>query len=364
IKETKEEPLYAKRITMFDRVAEKDVMLFSRQLAIMFKSRVSLVDSLSTIGGQLKSKNFKARIFQIGQDVEAGTTFSDALAKHTQVFSSFYINMVRRGEALGKLSDVLEYLADHLEREHHLKSKIKGAMTYPLFVVIVAFVVITLLTVTVLPNLTKILEETGKDLPVITKIVIAFSNFYRQWWWLVALGVMAAVLGMLQLAKIPEGRRVVHRAMLKIPVFGSFLRMMYISRFGENLSTLVTGGVPIIEALGIAGNIVGNDTYERIIQQAKDSVAQGSKVADVFERYPKEFPPVFTQMIKVGEKSGALDETLSQIVRFYRGEMDRNVDAFIGLIEPMLIIVLGVLVGGVVASLMLPLYQTISGGIQ
>ncbi len=364
LKETKEEPLYAKRITLFDRVAEKDVMLFSRQLAIMFKSRVSLVDSLSTIGGQLKSKNFKARIFQIGQDVEAGTTFSDALAKHTQVFSSFYINMVRRGEALGKLSDVLEYLADHLEREHHLKSKIKGAMTYPLFVVIVAFVVITLLTVTVLPNLTKILEETGKDLPVITKIVIAFSNFYRQWWWLVALGVMAAVLGMLQLAKIPEGRRVVHRAMLKIPVFGSFLRMMYISRFGENLSTLVTGGVPIIEALGIAGNIVGNDTYERIIQQAKDSVAQGSKVADVFERYPKEFPPVFTQMIKVGEKSGALDETLSQIVRFYRGEMDRNVDAFIGLIEPMLIIVLGVLVGGVVASLMLPLYQTISGGIQ
>ena len=164
--------------------------------------------------------------------------------------------------------------------------------------------------------------------------------------------------------KTKGGRRVVHRALLKIPIVGGFLRLMYVSRFGENLSTLITGGVPIVESIGITGRIVGNETYERIIQRAKDSVAQGSKVADVFERYPKEFPPTFTQMIKVGEKSGALDETLAEIVKFYRGEMDRSVDAFISLIEPLLIVVLGVLVGGVMASLMLPLYQSITAGIR
>ena len=363
LKESKEEPLYARRITLFDRVSESDVMLFSRQLAIMFKSRVSLVDSLTTIGSQLKSKSFKSRIFQVSQAVEAGTAFSDALAKHPDVFSSFYINMVKRGEALGKLSDVLQYLADHLEREHQLKSKIKGALTYPIFVIVVAFVVITLLAILVLPNLTRILQESGADLPLITRGVIVFSNFYRQWWWLIALFVVAAVVGIFRLSKTTEGRKIVHRVMLKIPVIGNFLRMMYVSRFGENLSTLITGGVPIVEAMGITGRIVGNETYERIIQQAKDSVSQGSKVADVFERYPKEFPPTFTQMIKVGEKSGALDETLAEIVTFYRGEMNRSVDAFIALIEPLLIVLLGVLVGGVMASLMLPLYQSITAAI-
>jgi len=363
LREVKEEPLYAKRITLFDRVSEKDIMLFSRQLAIMFKSGVSLIDSLTTIGSQLKSRALKGRIFQISQDVEAGTAFSDALSRHPKAFSSFYINMVKRGEAVGKLSDVLEYLADHLEREHNLKSKIKGAMAYPIFVLLVAFAVITLLSITVLPNLTTILEESGKELPLITKIVIAVSNFYRQWWWLLAFGIAGAVVGVLRLSKTPNGRKVVHRTMLKIPVFGAFLRMMYVSRFGENLSTLIAGGVPIVEAMGITSNIVGNDKYATIIKKAQDSVAQGNKVADIFERHPKEFPPIFTQMIRVGEKAGVLDETLSEIVRFYRGEMDRNIDSFIGLIEPLLIVALGGLVGGVMAALMLPLYQSITSGI-
>mgnify|MGYP001579916163 FL=1 len=360
--EIKDEPLYAQRITLFERVSEKDIMLFSRQLAIMFKSHVSLLDCLTTIGSQLKSKAFKARIFQISQDVEAGTTFSDALAKHPKLFSPFYINMVKRGEALGKLADVLEHMAEHLEREHNLKSKIKGAMIYPLFVVVVAFVVITLLAILVLPNLTTILEESGKELPLITKIVIGASNFYLRWWWLVAICLVGAVVGVSRLLKTSNGQKMAHRVMLKIPVLGSFLRMMYISRFGENLSTLIEGGVPIVEALGITGKIVGNETYMAIIKKAQDSVAQGNRVADIFERYPKEFPSIFTQMIRVGEKSGALDETLSQIVRFYRSEMDRSVDSLLGLMEPLLIVVLGGLVGGVMAALMLPLYQSLSTG--
>lgn len=362
LRAAKEELLFEKKITFLDRVSEKDVMLFSRQLSIMFKARVSLVDSLTSIGIQLRSRKLKEVIFQISQDVEAGTPFSKALTKHPEAFSAFYINMVQRGEVLGNLSDVLQYLADHLEREQKLKGKIKGAMMYPLFVVVVAFAVITLMTITVLPNLTKILEESGQEIPLITKIVIAFSNFYGQWWWLVVVVVGASVAGMLRLLKTDRGRKVLHRVTLKIPLFGGFLRMMYISRFGENLSTLIKGGVSIVEALGIAGKIVGNEVYVRIIQQARDSVVQGSRVADVFERYPREFPPIFTQMIRVGEKSGALDETLAEVVEFYQDELDRSVDAFIELIEPLLIVVLGGLVGGVMAALMLPLYQSISAG--
>jgi len=359
----KVEPLFAKRITFFDRVSDKDIMLFSRQLSIMFKSRVALIDALTTIGGQLKRKKLKETILQISQEVESGTTFSKALAKYPKVFSTFYVNMVQRGEVLGRLSDVLQYLADHLQREHELKGKIKGAMVYPLFVVGVAFAVITLMTIIVLPNLTKILEESSQEIPLITKIVIAASNFYGQWWWLVVLGVVAVLAGMWRLSKTTEGKSVLDRVTLKIPVFGVFLRMMYITRFGENLSTLIKGGVPIVEALEISSRIVGNNVYARIIEQAKDSVAQGSKVAVVFERYPREFTPIFTQMIKVGEKVGALDETLSEIVAYYRGELDRSVDAFIELIEPLLIVALGILVGGVMAALMLPLYQSITAGI-
>jgi len=357
------EPLFEKKITFFDRVSDKDIMLFSRQLSIMFKSRVALIDALTTIGSQLKSKKLKETIFQISQEVEAGTPFSKALARHPKVFSTFYVNMVQRGEVLGKLSDVLQYLADHLQREHELKGKIKGAMVYPLFVVGVAFAVITLMTITVLPNLTKILEESSQEIPLITKIVIAVSNFYGQWWWLVLVVGAIGIVGILRLSKTTRGQKVLHRVTLKIPVFGVFLRMMYITRFGENLSTLIKGGVPIVEALEISGRIVGNSVYARIIQQARDSVAQGSKVADVFERYPREFAPIFTQMIKVGEKVGALDDTLVEIVEFYRGELDRSVDAFIELIEPLLIVALGILVGGVMAALMLPLYQSITTGI-
>lgn len=364
LREAKEESSRVWRIALFNRVSEKDVMLFSRQLAIMFKARVSLVDALASIGSQIKNKSFQARILRITQDVEAGTALSVALQKHPEAFSSFYVNMVRRGEALGKLSDVLEYLADHLAREHQLKSKMRAAMIYPLFVVMVAFAVVTLITITVLPSLTKILEESGQELPQITRLVIAFSDFYRQWWWLVALGAAACAGGLVRLLKMPRARTFLHRAMLRIPVFGSFLKMMYVSRFGENLSTLISGGVPIVESLDIAARIVGNETYGRIIRQAKDAVAQGSKVAEVFQRYPKEFPAIFTQMIRVGEKSGSLDETLAEIVEFYQGEMDRSVDALLGLIEPLLIVVLGILVGGVMVSLMLPLYQSITAGIQ
>jgi type IV pilus assembly protein PilC len=361
LREEKPQPLYAKRISLLDRVSGKEVMLFSRQLSIMFKARVSLVDALSTIGKQAKNRALREKLIDISEEVEAGVTLSDALAKHPKVFSSFYVNIIKRGEALGKLSDVLEYLADYLEREQALKSKIKGALIYPAFVVGVAFAVLTLLAIAVLPNLISVLEESESELPAITKAVIAASEWYQQWWWAFAALVAAFIMGIIAASKTKKGKSIVDRLYLRIPMLGKFLRMMYISRFGDNLSTLITGGVSIVEGLEITKKVMGNEVYEQIIVEAKDSVSAGNRLTDVFQKHPREFPEIFTQMMEVGEKTGSLDTTLVEVVGFYQKETEQSVDAFLAMLEPLLIVILGVLVGGLMISLMLPLYQSVSG---
>src|SRR3989344_7012319 len=203
--EKDEKSIFSRQLRIFNRISLKDVMLFSRQLSILFRSQISLVDALSTIGIQMKHRAFREKIMQISQEVDGGTALSDALAQHPKVFSPFYINIVKRGEALGNLADVLNYLADHLEREHSLHSKIKGAMTYPIFVLIVAAVVISLLSVLVLPNLTKVLTDSGQELQLVTQIVISSSTFYAKWWWLVTLVMGAMVAGMVAFARSRKG---------------------------------------------------------------------------------------------------------------------------------------------------------------
>lgn len=353
-------PIFAREIKLLERISMKEVMLFSRQLSIMFKAQVTLVDALSTIGSQMKNKNFREKLLKMSEDVEAGTAFSEALALNPKIFSSFYVHMVKRGEALGKLSDVLEYLADHLERQYNLQSKVRGALTYPIFVLVVAVIVISLVVLFAIPNLITLLESSGQKLPLMTRFVIAFSNFYRAWWWILPFVVTGVFIGIMRLTKTTKGRRFVHVVFLKIPILSTLLKMMYITRFGENLSTLISGGVPIVQALDITGKIVGNQMYEKIISEAKNGVSEGERISDILERYPSQFPPIFTQMVRVGEKSGALSITLIDIVRFYQKEVDRSVDAFISVLEPLFIVILAVFVGGLLASIVLPMYQVIS----
>ncbi|MEK7510309.1 MAG: type II secretion system F family protein [Patescibacteria group bacterium] len=354
------EPLFKKEIPLFRRISIKEVMFFSRQLSIMFRAQVPLIEAITTIASQTKNAAFREKIFNISEEVEAGTILSQALAKHPDVFSSFYVQMVRRGEALGRLSDVLENLADHLERAYYLKSKVRGAMVYPLFILILAGAVLSLLVIVVLPNLTKILRESGQDLPVVTEVVISLANFYQRWWWLLILVLMGVGILFFRLGKTAQGRRFLHAFMLRIPLFGSLLKMMYISRFGENLSTLISGGVSIVQALDITADIVGNEAYKSIIGQARDEVKQGNQIVGALQKYPSYFPPVFTQMIRAGEQSGKLDTTLLEIVRFYQKEVDRNIDMFLTLLEPLLIAVLGIVVGVLMAAIIIPLYQIIS----
>ncbi|MDP2735094.1 MAG: type II secretion system F family protein, partial [bacterium] len=352
-----ERPFFERSIKLFERVGLRDIMMFSRQLSVMFQSRVPLVEALQTLASQTKNSAFRERMFRLSEAVEGGTPFSEALTQYPDMFSVFYVNMVKSGEASGTLSDVLDYLAEHLEREYELVSKIRSALVYPAFVVFLSFAVLFLLMFFVIPNLSSVLEETGQELPPITQAVLGFAFFLRSFWWVLFSLIGAGVVFLVRWRQTPEGKRFFSKAMLRIPLLSSFLRMIYITRFAENLSTLIAGGLPIVQALDITGSIVGNDVYQDIINEAKTGVQKGDRISNVLQKYPSEFPPVFTQMMFVGEKSGSLDKTLNSIVGFYQKEVERQVEAFLSIIEPALIVFLGVVVGGLLASVLLPLYQ-------
>ncbi|MDP2641476.1 MAG: type II secretion system F family protein [Candidatus Yanofskybacteria bacterium] len=352
--------LFSRKIEIFSGVSRKEIMIFARQLAIMFKAEVPLIEALQATAQQTGNKNFKEKLLTMSQDVEAGVALSQALSRYPDAFSSFFINMVKSAEASGKLSDVLEYLAQHEEREYELNSKVKGAFVYPAFVVFIAGSVLFMMMFFVVPNITKVIVDAGGELPAITQALARFTEIVRTFWWLFLFVGGGSIVFLLRYLKTPEGKRFFGIYALKVPLVGSFLRMIYLTRFAENLSTLVSGGIPIVQALEITANIVGNEVYKELILSAQEGVKRGERISTLLKEHPREFPPLFTQMVFVGEKSGALDQVLSNVVGFYQKEVERTITSFIGLLEPALIVVLGVSVGGLMASLLLPLYQAIS----
>ncbi len=356
----KESESFSKRYKILERISGKDVAVFSRQLAVMFKANVSLVESLRTIGGQFTNQSFREKILRISQDVEAGTSLSNAFAKYPDIFSTFFVAMIKAGEVSGNLSEQLTYLADYLEKNYYLSGKIKGAMVYPAMIIIVVVAVLFLLSYFVLPNLLSMLETSGTELPLMTQVVIAVTNFIR------GPGGILMILGMVLVSvfgfryyKSDAGKVFFDKLFLQIPVFRSLLKMVYLSRFADNLSTLISGGIPITQSLEITGNIVGNVVYKEVILKTRDGVRRGQTISSILYNYPDIFPPMFTQMILVGEQTGSLDKSLLTLVSFYQKESESAIDGLLVLIEPVLIIFLGVIVGGIVASVMIPMYQSL-----
>ena len=353
-------PVYAKRIEFFERITKKDIVMFSRQLAIMFKSKVSLIESLKVLASQTKNINFKEKILKISEEVEGGTAFSQTLAHYPKIFSSFYVAMVKSGEASGKLAEILNYLAEHLEREYHLTAKTKGALIYPSLIVFAVLLVLILLNFFVLPNLIEVLEASGQSLPAPTKIIIALTNLLTNWGWLILLGIILLLFSFFRYYLTKKGRKFFDRIFLKIPIIGHFLKMIYLNRFAENLSTLISGGLPIIQSLEIVGDIISNVSYKEVILKTREEVRKGETISSVLSQTPRLFPPVFIQMVLIGERTGTLDSTLMNIVSFYQKEVDRAIDNILSILEPALIIFLGVVVAGLMLSILMPLYQTIS----
>ena len=353
-------PLYAKRIKIFERISRSDIVLFSRQLSIMFKSKVPLVEALRVLSAQTASLELKEKILELSEEVEGGTSFSGALSRYPKIFSSFYVAMVKAGEISGTLSESLEYLAEHLEREYHLTAKMRGALMYPSLIVFVVFLVLALMIFFVIPHLSEVLIGTGQELPVVTKAVIGLAAFLKNWGWVIVLGIVILILAGFRYYRTEKGGKFFDRTFLKLPIIGPFLKMLYIARFAENLSTLISGGLPIASALQTVGEIVGNTRYKEVIFDARDKVRKGEPISSVLARSPEVFPPVFIQMTLVGEKTGTLDSTLMNIVNFYKKEIDRIIDNFLSILEPALIVILGVIVAGLMLAILIPLYQMIA----
>jgi type IV pilus assembly protein PilC len=355
--EVEKEPLFFKKIKIFGKIRRKDLVLFSRQLAIMFQSNVPPIDALQTLASQTKNPVFKEKIARLSEEVEGGTTLSQALALYPDLFSSFYVSMVKSGEAVGRLPETLNHLADHLEKEYHFRSRVIGAMIYPSLVLLVFLVVLFAMIFFIMPQLIEVLEATGGELPSITKTTIAVTNFLRSYGLIIILIFIFLIIFLFRFYKSKKGKDFFDRIFLKIPFLGEFLKKNYLSRFAENLSTLIAGGLPIAEALEITGQVIGNNVYQKIVFETRERVRRGEAISLVLRRFPEAISPFFIQMILVGEKTGRIESTLTNVVDFYRKEIDRDLDRLLGLLEPLVIIFLGVLVGGLVGSILLPLYR-------
>ncbi len=338
-------------------VKARDMVVFSRQFATMIQSGVPILQSLQILSEQTENPKLKRKLYEIKNDVEAGSSLYDALSKHKDVFDELYINMVNAGETGGVLDVVLERLAGYIEKAASLKSKVKGAMIYPAIVVSVAVIVITIILLFVIPTFEKMFADFGAALPLPTQIVIAISRWVKANIFYLFGGIVGFIIGFRMLYKKSERVKIlVDRWILFLPVFGPLLRKVAVARFSRTFSTMISSGVPILYALDIVAKTAGNKTIELGVLEAKKSISEGQSLSQPLEDTGV-FPPMVIHMISIGESTGALDSMLQKIADFYDDEVDVAVSALTSMIEPLMIVFLGVVIGGLVISMYLPIFK-------
>ncbi|NIM19532.1 MAG: type II secretion system F family protein [Candidatus Latescibacteria bacterium] len=345
-------PFLRKRITV------KDMGVFTRQFATMINSGLPMVQCLEILSAQMDKENFRKISDTVKTDVEGGATLADALRKHS-IFSDLYVNMVEAGEAGGILDLILNRLALYLEKADALARKVKSALMYPTVVCVVAIGATVFMLMFIIPTFARMFADFGGDLPLPTKVVLAMSNFLRTKWFLLIGGAIALVVGFKRAYATDTGKMKIDAFMLKIPVLGIVLRKAAVARFTRTLGTLVSSGVPILSGLEITARTAGNKVVEKAVNSTRESISQGNTIADPLKGCGV-FPPMVTQMIAVGEQTGALDEMLEKIANFYDDEVDTAVESLTSIIEPVMIVVMGVIVGGMLISMYLPMFKLIN----
>jgi len=337
-------------------VRTRDIVIFTRQFATMINAGLPLVQSLDILARQTENPALGEVTRQVVFDVESGHTLADAFSKHPKAFTELYVNMVAAGEAGGILDTILMRLATFLEKSDALIRKVKGAMVYPAVIMSVAAIAVAVLLIFVIPTFQKMFASVGMELPLPTRIVIGMSDALINYWW-VMLGVIAlAMYGIRNYYKTPDGRKRIDQMLLNAPVVGDLLRKSAVSRFTRTLGTLISSGVSILDGLEITAKTAGNRVIHDAVMESRNSIAGGETIASPLER-SKVFPPMVISMIAVGEQTGGLDEMLSKIADFYDEEVDVAVSALLSLMEPMMIVVLGVIVGGMVVAMYLPIFD-------
>jgi type IV pilus assembly protein PilC len=344
-------------------VGVKDLSVFTRQFATMVNAGLPLVQCLDVLGRQLEKPHFKTVVQKVMADVEGGSTLAEALEQHPKVFSDLFVNMIAAGEAGGILDVILSRLAIFLEKADALQRKVKGAMTYPIIVLTVAGGACIFMLMFVIPVFAKMFSDFGGTLPAPTRIVMNLSNFLRNYWWALGAGATVGTIAFKRFRATEKGEFLTDKLALKIPVLGTVLLKSGVARFTRTLGTLIGSGVPILQGLEITSRTAGNKVMQRAIKQTSDSIRQGDTIASPLKESGV-FPPMVVQMISIGEQTGALDEMLSKIADFYDDEVDSAVDALTAAIEPLMIVVMGTMVGGMLVAMYLPMFKmsSIVGG--
>lgn len=341
---------------MFQHVSNKDVVILSRQIATLFEAQVSALRIFRLLAAEIENPLLAEIMTQIADDLQGGSPISKALSRHPKAFSSFYVNMVRAGEESGKLSDTFGYLADYLDRTYAVVSKAQNALIYPAFVIGVFFIVMGLMLTLVIPKISSILIDSGQKIPIYTQIVISISDILVHYGVFVLLALVVAAFLVWRAIQTPEGKLMFDNLQLDVPYIGALYQKLYLSRIADNFSTMLVSGVPVVEAVDITAAVVGSATYETLLKEVAEDVRGGASISDALGKH-QEIPGIMTAMVRVGEETGELGSILSTLAKFYQREVVTAVDTLVDLIEPLMIVLLGLGVGTLLASVLIPIYN-------
>src|SRR3989338_3082117 len=348
--------VFDRKLNFLNGIKAKDIVLLSRQMSTLFQAQVSALRIFRLLSAEADKPLLREKLLEIADDLQGGSSISKALSKHPEAFSDFYVNMVRAGEESGKLDETFGYLADYLERSYEIVSKARNALIYPAFVLFAFIVVMVLMMVIVIPNLSAILLESGQEMPIYTKVVIATSDFFVHYGIFLAVALIVGGFFAIRWARTPRGRFIVDRFKLTAPFFGKLYTKLYLSRIADNMNTLLMSAIPIVKTLEITAAVVENAVYQAILNDAIESIKSGRSVSEALGRRT-EVPGIMIQMMRGGEETGELGDILKTLAHFYAREVNNAVDTLVSLIEPAMVILLGLGVGFLLASILIPIYN-------
>ncbi len=345
------------KISMFDRVSGKEIVILSRQLATLFQAQVSALRIFRLLSGESENNLLRNKLNVIADDLQSGSSISTALEKHPKIFSEFYVSMVKTGEESGKLDQVFEYLASYLDRSYELTSKVRGALIYPAFVVITFITVMVLMFTMVIPKISGILTESGTELPIYTTVILGLSNFLVEYGFVILAIVTVIGFFAVRFIRTPDGRMFYDQFKLQIPYISTLFKKLYLSRLADNMNTMLSSGIPIVRALELTSNIIDNKIYQGILVNSMSAVKGGKTLSESLSNNPKEIPGIMVQMTRVGEETGEVGTILKTLADFYTREVKTAVDSLVSLIEPVMIVMLGGGVAVLLAAVLVPIYN-------
>lgn len=356
LKERKKSAIFQSPLKFLKRVKAKEIVIFSRQFAVMISASVPIVRALRVLVKQTENAQFKSIISDMADEVDGGAKLSWAMGKYPHVFSNFFIHMVRSAETTGRLDEILNYLADQAEKDYDLIGKVKGAMTYPAFILTALIAVAFMLMIFVMPQLIAVFKEGNAQLPITTRMLIWVSDFLRGYWWAIFLAVIGIIVGFRFIIKSPTGRNTFDMLKLRAPILGNIYNRIYLNRFARSLATLLASGVPLAQSLQIVADVVGNVHYNQLILSTIKEVESGNSITTVFAQ-SKIVPVMLSQMMSIGEQSGQLDGVLNKVADFYARELANLLNNLVSLIEPVIMVIMGVGVAVLISAILLPIYN-------